>query len=204
MNENRASRIRDVLSKRQLDITILLENVFDPHNISAVMRTCDSVGIGTIHTLYTQQPPHNLTGFRSSAGTWKWIKTEEHHDQEESILFLKQKFGRVVAAHLQPDATPVFEFDFTKPVAIVFGNEQNGCSPDVVKKCDGSIYIPQTGMVKSLNISVACAVILYEAFRQKFFAGHYNQPALSEDEMNHLFAEWSDYKSIREKKMKKP
>jgi tRNA (guanosine-2'-O-)-methyltransferase len=193
-----------VIEKRQKDLTVLLENVFDPHNISAVMRTCDSVGIGTIYTLYTEQAPHNHAGFRSSAGAWKWIEKVDYQDTGICMEALREKYGRVCAAHLDAGATPVFDFDFTKPVAIVFGNEQKGCTPELLEKCDGSIYIPQVGMAQSLNISVACAIILYEAFRQKFGVGHYDNPALSEAEMNRLLLEWTDHKNIREKKNRRP
>ena len=204
MKDQREQRILSVLHKRQPGITILLENVFDPHNISAVMRTCDSVGINTIHTLFTQKPPHNHTGFRSSAGTWKWMKVEEHQHPEECIEALKMQYGRVFAAHMAPDALSIFDVDFTKPVAIAFGNEQNGCSPALLDLCDGTISIPQVGLVQSLNISVACAITLYEAYRQKSNAGHYNQPSLPESEIKKIFEEWTDFKTIREKKQRKP
>jgi tRNA (guanosine-2'-O-)-methyltransferase len=94
--------------------------------------------------------------------------------------------------------------DFSGSIAIVFGNEQNGCSPEILSKCDGKIFIPQVGMVKSLNISVACAVILYEAFRQKEAAGHYDTPSLPEKVRNDLLTEWTDFSNIRKLKNRKP
>lgn len=194
----------EVIEKRQPGFTVLLENVFDPHNISAVMRTCDSVGIGELYTLYTEAPPHNLVGFRSSAGAWKWVKKQEHTNTAACVALLKERYGRVYAAHLSAEAKPLYEVDFTKPVAIVFGNEQKGCTGEILKYCDGQVFIPQVGMVQSLNISVACSIILYEAFRQKQAAGHYEQPALSPEEINNLLEDWTDYKKVREKKMKKP
>jgi tRNA (guanosine-2'-O-)-methyltransferase len=200
---SRLRRIQEVLHKRQKDITVLLENVFDPHNISAVMRTCDSVGIGTIHTLYTEAPPHNHIGFRSSAGTWKWIDQIEHANTDDCISNLRKNYGRVYAAHLDESATSVYDFDLTEPVAIVFGNEQKGCSASLIQQCDGTLYIPQVGMVKSLNISVACAIVMYEAFRQKWAAGHYNNPSLPPDELERLLGEWTDFSNIREKKNRK-
>lgn len=168
------------------------------------MRTCDSVGIGTIHTLYTEAPPHHQTGFRSSAGAWKWVEKLEHSDTHSCMAAMKAKFGRVYAAHLSPTATSIYEFDFTQPLAIVFGNEQKGCSEDILNLCDGAINIPQMGMVQSLNISVACAIILYEAYRQKSAAGHYNKPQLYEAEISTLLARWTDPLLIREQKHKKP
>lgn len=204
MHSNRFSRLQKVLGCRQLFPGVLLENVFDPHNISAVMRTCDSVGIGTIHTLYTEHPPHNHTGFRSSAGTWKWVERVEHADTRSCIAHLRKQFGRVYAAHLDPKAVSLFDFDFTKPVALVFGNEQKGCSAELLDACDGTLFIPQVGMVQSLNISVACAIVLYEAFRQKVAAGHYNSPALPAEEMRRLLHAWTDFAQVREWKKRKP
>ncbi len=194
----------NVIEKRQPDLTVLLENVFDPHNIAAVMRTCDSVGIGDLHTLYTEAAPHNLVGFRSSAGAWKWINKREHPTLESCIKELKSKYGRLYAANVSAVAKPIYEVDFTQPIAIVFGNEQKGCSAEMLKHCDGQIFIPQVGMAQSLNISVACAIILYEAFRQRLATGHYAKPALSAEQMQLLFESWSDYKTIREKKLRKP
>jgi tRNA (guanosine-2'-O-)-methyltransferase len=181
----------------------MLENVFDPHNIAAVMRTCDSVGVGTIHTLYTEPPPHHLTGFRSSAGTWKWVEKIEHQATQTAIAALKKSYGRVLAAHISPNAIPVFAFDFKQPVALVFGNEQKGCSEELLSLCDGELYIPQVGMAKSLNISVACAVMLYEAYRQKNEAGHYTAQQLGASEIRALFEKWTDPVLIREQKLKK-
>lgn len=203
MNDDRLARINEVLEKRQPDITVVMENVFDPHNISAVMRTCDSVGIGNIHIVNTEQPNKAAWGFRSSAGAWKWINTTAYPDPLTCIKVLKATYGKVFAAHLCDDATPLYEMDFTQPIAIVFGNEQKGCSEDIIKACDGSIFIPQTGMVKSLNISVACAVILYEAFRQKLAAGHYDAPRLPQEEMSSLRAAWTDHKNVHTMKRRK-
>jgi len=203
MNKDRLARINGVLENRQPDITVVMENVFDPHNISAVMRTCDSVGIGDIHIVNTEQPNKEAWGFRSSAGAWKWLNTIQHPNPAACISALKASHGRVYAAHLCDEAIPLYAMDFTKPIALVFGNEQKGCSEDMIKACDGSIYIPQMGMVKSLNISVACAVILYEAFRQKLAAGHYDTPGLTPEEIAALRAAWTDYKNVHELKSRK-
>lgn len=203
MDSARTKRMMEVINNRQPDLTIVMENVFDPHNISAVLRTCDSVGIGELYTLYTEAPPHNLTGFRSSAGSWKWIKMHEYPTIESCMRDVRKKVGRIYAAHLGEVALPLFEADFTKPMAIVFGNEQKGCSAEILKHCDGQIFIPQVGMAQSLNISVACAVILYEAFRQKQAAGHYQAPALDLAEREALLAEWTDFSTVRQKRLRK-
>lgn len=203
MLENRVKRVQEVLAKRQHYPGILLENVFDPHNVSAVMRTCDSVGIMQIHTLQTQSPPHHLGGFRSSAGSWKWIKLIEHTERESCIRNLKNQYGKMIAAHFSVNAVSYLDFDFTQPHVLVFGNEQKGCSDTILEQCDEYINIPQVGMANSLNISVACAVILYEAFRQKLAVGHYQTPQLSEEERFQLYSEWTDPLKTRELKMRK-
>lgn len=203
MNSPRKQRMMEVIGRRQPNLTVLMENVFDPHNISAVLRTCDSVGIGELYTLYTEAPPHNLTGFRSSAGSWKWIKMHEYSDMESCVQDIRKKYGRLYAAHLGENAFPLYDADFTHPMAIVFGNEQKGCSAEILKHCDGQIFIPQVGMAQSLNISVACAVTLYEAFRQKQAAGHYQLPALPFEEREVLLSEWTDFSTVREKRLRK-
>lgn len=203
MDSARTKRMMEVIEKRQPNLTIVMENVFDPHNISAALRTCDSVGIGELYTLYTEAPPHNLTGFRSSAGSWKWIKMHEYSAMEGCLGDVRKRYGRVYAAHLGEGALPLYEADFTKPMAIVFGNEQKGCSAEILKHCDGQIFIPQVGMAQSLNISVACAVILYEAFRQKQAAGHYESSALALAERETLLEEWTDFSTVRQKRLRK-
>lgn len=192
-----------VIEMRQPDLTIVMENVFDPHNISAVLRTCDSVGIPFIHILNTRLPPHQHWGFRSSAGAWKWIKSHTHDNADTCLGRLRAEGKRVFAAHFGEGAVPVYNMDLTGKIAIIFGNEQQGCSPEILEKCDGSIFIPQVGMVQSLNISVACAVILYEAFRQKQAAGHYNQPAMDAGEMAEMLQEWTDFSTIRQQRSRK-
>lgn len=204
MAETRKEKMLGVIQRRQPNLTVILENVFDPHNISAVMRTCDSVGIGQIHTLYTEAPPHNLVGFRSSAGAWKWVEKIEYSSLGDCVDKIKAGFGAIYAAHLDESAKSIYDTDFTKPMAIVFGNEQKGCSGEILKHCDGQVFIPQVGMVQSLNISVACGVILYEAFRQKMAAGHYAKPGLPLGEMDRIFEGWTDFRKVREKKNRKP
>jgi tRNA (guanosine-2'-O-)-methyltransferase len=199
----RMDKINAVIEKRQPNITVVLENVFDPHNISAVMRSCDSVGIGEIHIINTQVPKKVEWGFRSSAGSWKWIKTHWHTTPAECVKNLKKQYNSVFAAHLTENATSLYKIDFTEPLAIVFGNEQNGCSAEMLAACDGSIVIPQVGMVQSLNISVACGIILYEAYRQKEVAGHYQSPQLSIAAMEDIRTEWTDFKNIHELKTRK-
>ncbi|MEI6945753.1 RNA methyltransferase [Paraflavisolibacter sp. H34] len=190
MTEERRSRLEAVLSKRQNDLTVVLENVFDPHNISAIMRSCDAVGVQEIYVLNTRIPFHKKWGFQSSRSADKWITAHQFGHVEECFAALREKYSRVLATHLSQDAVNLYETDLTQPMALVFGNEQYGVSEEVRALTDGSLVIPQVGMIKSLNVSVACAVTLYEAFRQKQLAGHYKKPKLSAEELIILSQQW--------------
>lgn len=201
MNE-RQERMQKIIDRRQPDITVILENVFDSHNISAVMRTCDAIGIGEIFVINTMLPPHDKWGFRSSAGTWKWVAVNQYSNLDQCMDAVRSRYHKIYATHLQPSAGNLFEMDFIQPMAIVFGNEQKGCTPEMLAAVDGSIYIPQHGMAVSLNISVACAVTLYEAYRQKREAGHYAASRLSNKERTQIFEAWTDCKEVRRLKGK--
>jgi tRNA (guanosine-2'-O-)-methyltransferase len=179
MTPERFSKITAVLSKRQDDITIVLENVFDPHNISAVMRSCDAVGVQEIYVLNTRIPRHKKWGSRSSSSAAKWLTIHQFTDAEACFAALRQKYHRILTTHLSADAVDLYQLDLTGSVALVFGNEHSGVSDEIITLADGNFKIPQVGMIQSLNISVACAVTLYEAYRQKHTAGHYQQQKLS-------------------------
>lgn len=173
LTDARKKRIDDLVRFRQLNLTVVLENVHDPHNISAVIRTCDSVGIAEIYVLYTEE---NLTqetlhiGHQSSAGSRKWVDVHLYRDVDKCFAHLKSKYDYIWATHMTADAIPFTKVDFTQSVALVFGNEKDGISVETLKHTTGNYIIPQIGMVKSLNISVACAVSLYEVHKQRVSA----------------------------------
>jgi tRNA (guanosine-2'-O-)-methyltransferase len=194
MTPQRKERLKYVLSKRQDDLTVVLENVFDPHNISAVMRTCDAVGIQDIHVLNTKISKHKKWGARSSSSAAKWLTIHQHSDASHCFTELRKKFSLILTTHLSSSSISLYEIDFTKPVALVFGNEHDGVSEEIRSLADGNFIIPQTGMIRSLNISVACAVSLYEAFRQKQDAAHFEKIKLPEAEYQALLNEWSGMK----------
>ena len=191
MTPEREMRFKKVLEKRQDDLTVVLENVFDPHNISAVMRTCDAVGIQDIHILNTKISKHKKWGARSSSSAAKWLTIHQHTIASVCFDELRIKYPLILTTHLSSDAVSLFEIDFTRPIALVFGNEHDGVSEEIRKLADGNFVIPQVGMIRSLNISVACAVSLYEAFRQKQAAEHYNKTKLQESEFQKLWEMWS-------------
>lgn len=190
MTPERYNRLTSVLNKRQHDLTVVLENVFDPHNISAVMRSCDAVGIQEIYVLTNKIPRHKKWGSRSSSSAAKWLTIHQFTDANECFAALRKKYSKILTTHLSSDAVSMHEIDFTQSIALVFGNEHTGVSDEIRALADGNFIIPQVGIIQSLNISVACAVTIYEAFRQKNAAGHYDTRHLPDDLHNELLKEW--------------
>lgn len=190
MTPERKAKLESVLSKRQNDITIVLENVFDPHNISAVMRTCDAVGVQDIYVLNTKIPRHKKWGAKSSSSAAKWLTVHQFENADDCFTELRKKYSKILTTHLSSDALNLHDIDFTQPLALIFGNEHSGVSEEIRMMADGNFIIPQAGIIRSLNISVACAVTLYEAYRQKELAGHYDQPKLSGEILEELMEKW--------------
>ena len=190
MTPQRFDRLTSVLNKRQPDLTVVLENVFDPHNVSAVMRTCDAVGIQDVYILNDRIPPHKKWGYRSSSTAAEWLTVHQFTDAETCFNEIRRKYDKIYASYLGDDSLKLHQLNLTESLALVFGNETFGVSDEIRKYTDGDFIIPQVGIIKSLNISVACAVTLYEAFRQKNEKGHYEKARLPENEMQELKAKW--------------
>ena len=190
MTPERREKLLKVLSKRQPDLTVVLENVFDPHNISAVMRTCDAVGIQEVFILNTKIPRHKKWGAKSSSSAAKWLTVYQFENAGECFSSLRKRYSKILTTHLSSDAIGLHEIDMTEPIALVFGNEHSGVSDEIRALADGNFIIPQVGIIRSLNISVACAVTLYEAFRQKNIAGHYNRDNMDHVMKQELLKEW--------------
>lgn len=199
MTPERKNRITTVLNYRQPDLTVIMENVNDPHNISAVMRTCDAVGIQELYVLNTTINTHKRFGKKSSASAAGWLSIYQFTNTDECIEAVREKYNKIYATHLGEQAHSLYELNLTEPVALVFGNEHAGVSVECLKHCDGNFIIPQVGMVRSLNISVACAISLYEAFRQRMMKGLYNgEPRLPLDQRVELSGKWGIYPEMTE------
>ncbi|WP_153796662.1 TrmH family RNA methyltransferase [Foetidibacter luteolus] len=190
MTPQRESRINQVLAARQNNITLVMENIEDPRNIAAVMRTCDSVGIQHLYIVNYGQPHRKKWKYKSAKSAAKWLTLHQLTSVEDCVAELRQRHYNIYTTRLAAGAVSIYQTDFTQPSAIVFGNEQHGVSDAMASLADGNILVPQAGMVQSLNISVACAVTVYEAYRQKQLAGHYNHASLPAGTMEKLRHEW--------------
>ena len=190
MTPERYQRLTSVLNHRQPDLTVVLENVFDPHNVSAVMRTCDAVGIQQVYILNNRIPPHRKWGYRSSSTAAKWLTIHQFTDARKCFDEIRKRYEKVYTSHLSAEGKDMYTMDLAQSVALVFGNETFGVSDEIRRFSDGDFIIPQVGIIKSLNISVACAVTLYEAFRQKKEKGHYDKARLPKDEMKQMRIDW--------------
>lgn len=191
MTPERISRIEEVLRHRQGNLTVVLENVFDPHNLAAVMRTCDAVGIQEVYAISDCIPLKKKWGYKSSRSANKWVDLRQFSDRNSCLQALRSKYDMLLGAYIGDGIPSVFETDLTRNMALVFGNEKFGVSDAMRAHCDGFFMIPQMGMIHSLNISVACAVTLYEAMRQKILCGQYGLPGLSATERDVIRERWS-------------
>lgn len=188
MRPERFRRLRSVLSLRQPDLTVLMDRVHKPHNLSAVLRTCDAVGVLEAHAVV---PEGTLRLHRdTSGGTARWVTVHRHPDATSAIRRLRVTGHQVVAAHPSPDALDFREIDYTGPTAILVGTELHGVSDEALAASDRHITIPMMGMVRSLNVSVATALILYAAQGQRAAAGLYDEPRLSEARFAETLFEW--------------
>lgn len=171
MTDQRRQKIDRVLADRQPDLTVLAEQLHKPRNFSAIVRTCDAVGINELHAVPGEEGL--AIHWKTSQGAEKWMRVRPHDDLPSACNYLKDRGFQLVAAHLSEDATDYREVDFTLPTALVVGTELFGVSETTLARCDRQIMIPMKGMTQSLNVSVACAIVLYEAMRQREAAGMY-------------------------------
>jgi len=204
MNERRFNIIKQTAMRRQGNLTVILENIMDPHNISAVMRSCDAIGIHEMFILFTEKTLEQdefTIGKRASAGARKWVDLHVYSNAAACFEHVKSKYEKVLSTHLGEDAVSLHELDLTASVALLFGNERNGLSQEALSYSDGNFVIPMLGMSQSLNLSVACAVTLYEAQRQRTQKGMYGEgnpwpleqrQALLEDYVQRKHDEWGD------------
>lgn len=186
----RAARLAAVLRRRQPTLTVVFENVHDPHNVSAVIRSCDAVGVFEAHGIYHSGGHLPSLGEKSSASARKWVDLHVHDSVDACYAQLRAQGMKIFTTHMSSDAVSLHDIDLTQRVALVFGNEHSGVSEEALTKADGNFLIPQVGVIQSLNISVACAVSLYEAFRQRTVAGMYDRLQMTEDRFASVLEQW--------------
>jgi len=195
LNPERFRRIRSVLERRQPDLTVLMERVNKTHNFSAILRTCDAVGVLRAHAVIPEKgiDLHHHT----AAGTSKWVQVRAHPTIQAAVDHLRRDGFKVLAAHPTDEARDYREMELTGPVAFMVGAELDGLSEEGLALADETVVIPMAGMVRSLNVSVATALLLFEAFRQRKAAGLYDKSRLPEKEHDRLLFEWA-YPEIAE------
>ncbi|MDI9223398.1 tRNA (guanosine(18)-2'-O)-methyltransferase TrmH [Pantoea sp. EA-12] len=189
MNAQRFARIQEMLAMRQHDLTVCMEQVHKPHNVSAVIRTADAVGIHEVHAVWPSVRMRTMVS--ASAGSNSWVKVQTHRHIAEAVRHLKGQGMQVLATNLSANAVDFREVDYTKPTCILMGQEKTGITAEALALADQDIIVPMVGMVQSLNVSVASALILYEAQRQRQNAGMYQRQysLLDEDEQQRLLFE---------------
>lgn len=189
MTPERFRRLRRVLSRRQPDLTVLMDGVHKPHNLSAVARSCDAVGVMEVHMVPVAHPrPLNR---EVSAGAAKWVPMRAWDSVDAGAAALRDRGFRLVAAHPAPGAVDFRSLDYTEPTCFVLGSELRGVSERGLEVVDRTVKVPMVGMVRSLNVSVASAVLLYEAQRQREAAGFYAGPRLEPERFRRTLFEWA-------------
>ena len=161
----RFERLKSVLNRRISDLTVLIENVEKPHNLSAIIRTCDAVGVLEVYAIFNKE--RFLTFNSTAQGSQKWIQVNQYKETTEAIKVLKNKGFKLYGTCLNPTSIDYKKSNFEGPTAFVLGAEKWGISKEATNLVDEHIYIPMRGMVESLNVSVATSTLLFEALRQR-------------------------------------
>lgn len=185
----RRRRVVDVLNRRQDDLTLILSHIHDPHNVSAIYRSCDAFGVSKVRLYYKNQPFPELKR-KTSASARKWVETERHADADAMLTNLRGEGFKIIATSFEDGAIPLWDLDFLRPSAIILGNEHDGVEEELRKKADELLYVPMMGMIQSLNVSVAAAVILAEAARQRTAAGLYQSSRAKPELYEQRLARW--------------
>jgi len=192
LTPKRFAKISDVVSKRQKYLTLVLENIHDPHNVSAILRSADAVGVGEIYLIYNTNKFPKI-GKNSSGSARKWIDLRKFKSVESCFETLKSKNFRIFSTHIEDTdkGKSLFDLNLTGKTAIVLGNEHSGVSDEVVELSDANFFIPMHGMVQSLNVSVAAAICLYESLRQRQAKGMYNRSQFTKKELKDKLEDYS-------------
>ncbi len=187
MSPERYLRINQMLDKRQPDLTVIMENVHKNHNLSAVVRSADAVGVHEMHAVWLTKKARLSGG--TALGSQNWVKIHNHKSMDDAISTVREQDMQVVVTHLSEHSVDFRDIDYTKPTAILLGQEKYGVTEQALAQADHHVMIPMIGMVQSLNVSVAGAVMFYEAQRQRELAGMYQSPQMSAQERHRVLFE---------------
>jgi tRNA (guanosine-2'-O-)-methyltransferase len=187
MTPERFEKLRRALARRQPDLTVLADSVNKTHNVSAILRTADAVGIHRVHAIATggMRRHHMIAG-----GAKRFVAVTLHKTTDDALAALRAEGFRLVAAHSSPRACDYRELDYTRKTALLVGAELIGVSAAALEAADAHVAIPMLGLGTSLNVSVATAVILFEAERQRLAAGLYEISRLAQAEYDRTLFEW--------------
>ena len=190
MTPERFQKIKKILDKRQPDLTIIMDNVHKPHNLAAIIRSCDAIGIGHIHYISKN---HNKVGLnlKAASGSNHWVKLHNHENKKKLFTKLRNQGHTIFAANNSVNAIDFRKVNYTNASTIILGAELDGVSNEAINLADKEIRIPMEGMVESLNVSVANAVILFEIQRQRQKAKLYKKRRIDKDEYKRLLFEFS-------------
>ncbi len=195
MTAKRLQMLQRVLDQRQPDLTVAMAGVHKEHNVSAVVRSCDAVGVPVLHSI--GQDGKLAIKRTASAGITRWVKLQQHEDITASMAMLREQGFRLLAAHASAQAVDFRSVDYTQPTALILGQELEGMPPAAAAAADAHISITMAGLTESLNVSVAAAVTLYEAQRQRTAAGMYDQCRMDEQTYRRTLFEWMQPKIAR-------
>ncbi len=189
ISEKRLKRFQTVVANRQAGLALVLEDIHDPHNAAALLRTCDGLGVQDVYIIFEQEAFYNIkkVGKVSSSSANKWLTFHIYRSAKQCFRDLKKAKYQICATILDPKAKNLLTTDLTsKKLALVVGNEHRGISPTAAKMADTLLYFPMQGFVESFNVSVSAAVFLYEIIRQRMNAG--GKSKLSAKEAQKLLA----------------
>ncbi|MGL5274856.1 TrmH family RNA methyltransferase [Myroides sp.] len=158
LTENRVERFKEVLNNRTKHFTIVAEDVYQLHNTSAVMRSCEVFGVQDLCVI--EQKFGKRIDKEIALGAEKWVDIHRYSNIPSALDDIRSKGYQIVATTPHVEANHLEDFDITKPSAIFFGTEKNGLSPEIIEQADAYIKIPMVGFTESLNISVSAAIII--------------------------------------------
>lgn len=188
-SDRRIAKLNEAIRRTQPDLTVVLENIHDPHNVSAILRSCDAVGVRKVNLLYTAESFPKI-GKKSSASAYKWVERRSSRSVGECYGTLRREGFAIVASVVSDESVSLYDLNLCRKTALVFGNEHRGVTDEASSAADERFRIPMHGMVQSLNVSVACAITLFEALRQRIESGDTEKLKMGEVDFQKMLDEW--------------